>query len=542
MNKLYFGDNLNILRDHIPSESVDLIYLDPPFNSKRNYNVYLNTPKGHQSDAQITAFEDTWSWNEQAEAEYAEIVRGSNTDVSDLIQSFRRFLHESDMMAYLVMMTNRLLELHRVLKPTGSLYLHCDPTASHYLKIVLDNVFGADNFLGEIIWRRTSSHVSTIKWPRIHDVILSYSKNLPLCVFNPQKTSADENWIKREYRFEDERGRYMVDNLTAAGTTNGPSGQPWRGVDPKKVGAGRHWRYVPETLDKLDSEGRIYWPTKGVYPKLKQYLSESGGKSTGDLWDDIPVLGRTSAERLGYPTQKPVALLERIINASSNPGDVVLDPFCGCGTAVHASQKLGRQWIGIDITHLAIHLVEHRLKDAFQEIRTNKDYMVIGQPMDLDSAVDLFERDAFEFQYWACSLVNAQPYKGGRKGADGGIDGLLYFQDGKSNTNKVIVSVKGGKNVTRVMVADLKNTVEREKAAMGFLITLNDPTREAEKEAATAGHYVNPHDEQFPKIQILTVNALLNGAQPKYRDYTQGGATFKKAQKEVKGGNQQQLL
>lgn len=541
MNKLYFGDNINILRDHIPSESVDLIYLDPPFNSKRNYNVYLNTPKGHQSDAQITAFEDTWTWNDQTEVEYSEIMRQSNTDVADLIQALRKFLHESDMMAYLVMMTNRLLELHRVLKSTGSLYLHCDPTASHYLKIVLDNVFGASNFKNEIIWKRNYAHNSAKRYGANHDTILFYSKSNEY-IWNKIFHQYDEEYINKHFSHTDANGRrYKHENATGAGVTHGETGTDWRGKNPTTIG--RHWARTPDKLEELEKQGLIYWPTKkDGWPYIINYLDEMHGTPAQEIWDDINPINSQASERLGYPTQKPVALLERIINASSNPGDVVLDPFCGCGTAVHAAQKLGRQWIGIDITHLAIHLIERRLKEAFPELRPNKDYMVLGQPMDLDSALDLAERDKFEFQYWACSLVGAQPYKGGRKGADGGTDGIIYFQDGKANTNKIIVSVKGGGTVNRIMVADLKNTVEREKAAMGLFVTLAEPTKPMREEAASAGMYVNPHDEQFPKIQILTIESLLNGAQPKYRDYTQGAATFKKAQKERTLSNQPKLL
>jgi len=527
-NKLYYGDNLGVLRESIAADSVDLIYLDPPFNSQATYNVLFQSPAGQQSQAQIEAFEDTWHWNVHGEAAFDEVMRSGNTNAADLLRAMRSFLGDNDMMAYLAMMAVRLVELHRVLKPSGSLYLHCDPTASHYLKIVLDAIFGPAAFQGEIIWRRTAAHVSGKRWPRLHDVILNYAKDMDQVAFRLLRVPADPGWVAREYRFEDERGRYMVDNLTGAGTTAGPSGQPWRGVDPAQIGAGRHWRYHPDTLEKLDHEGRIYWPPKGKYPKLKQYLHESAGAAVGDLWMDIQVIGRTSAERLGYPTQKPLALLERIIQASSNEGDLILDPFCGCGTAVHAAQKLGRRWVGIDITHLAISLIERRLKDAFPGIT----FEVHGTPKDLEGARDLASRDKYQFQWWALSLIDAQPYAGKKKGADTGIDGLIYFRAEDKKTERVIVSVKGGENVGAIMVRDLKGVMDREKAPIGIFLTLAEPTRPMEKEAASAGFF-QQGDRQYPRLQIMTIAQALAGERPKI-PLVDAGAAFKRAAQETR--------
>ncbi len=553
MGKLFFGDNLYVLRDEIKNESVDLIYLDPPFNSKRDYNLLFKTPKGHDSDAQITAFEDTWHWGEQAEREFAEILHQSNTDVSEMIQSFRSFLKESDMMAYLVMMANRLLELHRVLKPKGSLYLHCDPTASHYLKIVLDTVFGAENYLNEIIWKRSGSHGGAKRWGPLHDTIFFYSKNSNI-TWNKVFEKYDESYLDNFYRFSDERGRYRLVTLTGAGTRTGDSGKPWRGVDPTT--AGRHWA-VPlgalqtiadkktiqksstqRKLDLLDSAGLIYWPLKGSVPQQKRYMDEAEGVSIQDVITDILPISSQAAERLGYPTQKPLALLERIIEASSNKGDVVLDPFCGCGTAVHAAQALGREWIGIDITHLAISLIEKRMRDAFPKIV----FEVHGTPMDFEGARNLAERDKYQFQWWACSLVNAQPYHGKKKGSDGGIDGLIFFQDDNSGVKKIIVSVKGSEHVSVTMVKDLIATVEREKAAVGLFVTLAEPTRPMTTEAVSARFYHSPNGD-VPKIQILTISDLLSGkAKPHYFDVSAGLHNFKKAKIEEKRADQGQLL
>lgn len=253
------------------------------------------------------------------------------------------------------------------------------------------------------------------------------------------------------------------------------------------------------------------------------------GLIVGSLWNDIQPISSQAGERLGYPTQKPLALLERIINASSNAGDVVLDPFCGCGTAVHAAQKLGRQWIGIDITHLAISLIEKRLRDAFPGI----EFEVEGTPKDLEGARNLAERDKYQFQWWACSLVNAQPYQGKKKGADSGIDGLIFFQDDNSEAKKIVVSVKGGENVSVAMVRDLVGVVERERAAMGLFITLAEKTRPMQTEAVSAGFYESPFYGQFPRVQILTIEGLLNGTErAQYPDLSRGAHTFKKAERE----------
>jgi adenine specific DNA methylase Mod len=528
-NHLYYGDNLQVLRNSIATESVDLVYLDPPFNSQANYNVLFKAPSGAKSEAQIEVFEDTWHWNDSAEIAFDEVIKSGSTDVAEMLRTMRSCLRENDMMAYLTMMAVRLLELKRVLKLTGSLYLHCDPTASHYLKILLDAIFGVENFRSEVIWKRSGSHNSaTSQYGPIHDCILFYARDLKKLMFNPPRVKADEGWIEREYRFSDDKGRYSLDNLTASGTRQGPSGMPWRGVDPATVGAGRHWRYHPDTLDELDKEGRIHWPKKGQFPKLKQYLDLSKGTAVGDVWTDIQLLGRTASERLGYPTQKPVSLLERILEASSNKGEIVLDPFCGCGTTIHAAQKLGRNWIGIDITHLAISLIEKRLHDAFPGVA----FEVHGTPRDIEGARELARRDKYQFQWWAVSLVDAVPYGGKKKGADTGIDGIIYFKPDGKTTEKAIVSVKGGDNVSVAMIRDLGHVVDREKAKIGVFISLAAPTAPMRTEAVKAGFYETPYGK-YPTIQILTIEELFSGKKPQmpWVDPT----TFKKAQQESRG-------
>lgn len=527
MNRLYYGDNLDVLRRYVPDASVDLVYLDPPFNSNANYIVLFAEKSGTRAAAQIKAFEDTWQWDESAAEAYRDVVEAGGSVAQALI-AFRTFLGDSDMLAYLAMMAPRLVELRRVLKPTGSMYLHCDPSASHYLKILLDAAFQPVNFQGEVIWRRTTAHSTSRSWACLHDTILCFARDIRQVLFHPPKIQADEGWIEREYRLEDERGRYALADLTAAGTREGPSGQPWRDVNPKSVGAGRHWRYLPETLDRLDAEGRIYWPPKGVYPKLKQYLADSSGKTVGDLWTDLQGIGRTSAERLGYPTQKPEALLERIIAASSNEGDVVLDPFCGCGTTIATAQKTNRRWIGIDITHLAIALIKKRLADAHGDA-VKDTYEVIGEPTSVDDAAALAASDPYQFQWWALSLVGARPAEQ-KKGMDRGIDGRIYFHDDTSgDTKSIILSVKAG-HLTPNFVRDLRGTIEREKAAIGVLITMGEPTREMRKEAATGEFYLSQWGSH-PRIQVLTVADLLSGKTISRPPDRQTGATFKKAPK-----------
>jgi DNA modification methylase len=523
-NHLYYGDNLTILREHIRDESIDLIYLDPPFNSQATYNVLFRAPTGERSQAQIEAFEDTWHWNQSAERAFDEVVQSGNMDAAEMLRALRDFLKENDVMAYLAMMAVRLLELRRVLKPTGSIYLHCDPTASHYLKLVLDAVFHPVNFRNEIIWKRTTAHSSAKKYAPIHDIILYYSQS-PQCLWNPPRIDYEEAYLDKYYRFDDGDGRlYWRDNLCAAGVRHGRSGVPWRGIDP--TAKGMHWKFTVENLEILDAEGRIYWPKNGTMPQYKRHRDELKGKAVTDIWDDINRINPVGGERLGYPTQKPVTLLERIIEASSNEGHIVLDPFCGCGTAIHAAQKLGRQWIGIDITHLAISLIEKRLNDAFPGI----EYDVHGTPKDLAGAQALANHDKYQFQWWAVSLVNAVPYGGKKRGADTGIDGLIYFKPDGKQTEKAIVSIKGGGSVSVPMIRDLAHVVDREQAKIGLFVTLAPPTSPMQVEATKAGFYDTAYHGKVPKIQILTIADLFQGKKPQipFIDPT----TFRRAQPE----------
>jgi site-specific DNA-methyltransferase (adenine-specific) len=529
MNTLYYGDNLDILREHLADKSVDLVYLDPPFNSKRDYNLLFKSPKGQQSEAQITAFEDSWHWGEQAEREFDELLHQANTDVAQLMKALRGFLGENDMMAYLTMMANRLLELHRVLKPTGSLYLHCDPTASHYLKIVLDGVFGKGNMRNEVIWRRTSSHNDPKRFGTIHDTIFYYVKEVGKATWNPQHIEYTEEYMEKYFKYRDPDGRrYWANTLTAPGPRPNLE-YPWKGILPPK---GRCWSMEKEKLEEMDRQGRIHYSGTG-FPLRKYYLDEMKGAPVQDMWTDIDRVGSFGSgnvEKLGYPTQKPLALLKRIILASSNEGDVVLDPFCGCGTATHASEKLKRQWIGIDITHLAISLIEKRLKDAFGN---SCKFKVEGTPEDPASAADLAARDKYQFQWWAVSLVEAQPFQGKKKGADGGIDGLKYFYDVRdTDARSIVVSVKGG-NLKADDVRALNHVREREKADIAILISLQEPSRGMKADAAAAGFFAAESGKKYPRIQLLTIEGLLSGVQrAEHPDHVKH-ATFKRAKKET---------
>ncbi|MHB8123755.1 MAG: DNA methyltransferase [Desulfuromonadaceae bacterium] len=537
-NLLYYGDNLDILRRYVKDETVDLVYLDPPFNSNTNYNVLFAEKDGSKAASQIQAFSDTWTWNQESESIFAEIVTAGGK-VSDCLQAFRTFLGECDMLAYLVMMAPRLVELRRVMKPTGSIYLHCDPAASHYLKMLMDAVFGPENFRTEIVWKRTTAHSDNkqgrCQHGRLHDVLLFYTKG-NRWTWNQLFTPYDDAYVDSKYRSaEPETGRrFMLDNIT------GPGGAAKGNPQYEVMGVTRFWRYSREKMDELIRQGRIVQPSPGAVPRYKRYLDEMPGLPLQDVWTDIDPINSQAQERLGYPTQKPQALLDRIISASSNPGDIVLDPFCGCGTTIAAAQALGRPWIGIDITHLAISLIKTRLKDSFGD---SASFKVLGEPVSVPDAERLAESDPYQFQWWALGLVGARPVEQ-KKGADKGIDGRIIFQGDKPGSfESVILSVKAGKTGS-AHVRDLKGVLEREKAAIGVLITMQEPTAPMKTEAATAGFYESPlWGKKYPKIQLFTVAELLDGKKIEMPPIREVGATFKKAPKVTeKKGEQQQLL
>lgn len=446
------------------------------------------------------------------------------------MQAFRTFLGDSDMLAYLAMMAPRLSERRRVLKPTGSIYLHCDTTASHYLKMLMDAVFGPENFKNEISWRRTTTKgdykQGATNWPRIRDVILYFSKtDTPKFAQPFAPYSADYVGVK--YRYRDPDGRiYRLDNLAAPGA--GSRGHPTY----EFMGVTRYWRYNREKMESLLAIGRIVQTKPGTVPQYKRYLDEMPGIAIGDTWEDIDPINAMAQERLGYPTQKPEALLERIITAATAEGDVVLDPFCGCGTTIAAAQKLRRGWIGIDITHLAITLIRSRLTDTFGG---TVPYEVIGEPVSIPDAAKLAVDDPYQFQWWALGLVGARPVEQ-KKGADKGIDGRIYFHAGEAKTRQIILSVKAGKLHANYL-RDLRGVIDREEADIGVLISMDEPTGPMRKEAASAGFYTSPWGKHA-RLQLLTIEDMLTGKGID-RPPAQTSATFKKAPKaKAKTGKQ----
>lgn len=479
-NTLYYGDNLRVLREHIADNSIDLIYLDPPFQSGRNYNVLFEEKNGTKSSAQINAFEDTWHWNEEAEKTYQEIIESKRCPAKliELVEGFRKFLGNNDMMAYLVMMAIRLVELHRVLKDTGSIYLHCDTTASHYLKLIMDSIFGINNFQNEIIWYYRGGGVSKKRLGKRHDTIFFYTKG-DKWMFNPDEIRTP---------------------------------------------------YSEESLERLKYKARAFRGDK-VYDT---YEANPKGKYPDDVWEMQPIMP-SAKERLGYPTQKPEALLERIIKASSKEKDIVLDPFCGCGTTVAVAQRLKRRWLGIDITHLSTGLIKRRLSDTYG---ATVKYKEIGFPEDYSGAKELAEQDKYQFQWWVlfgliCGRAAGEEKQ---KGADRGIDGYIYFYDNiraDRQLRKIIIQIKGG-HIGPSQIRDLKGVLDREKAQIGAFITLEKPTREMIREAASSGFYKDPMGKKYPRLQILTIEDLLKGEKIEYPSIRED-VTLKKAQRYVEG-------
>ena len=523
INKLYYGDNLDILRKHIADDSVDLIYLDPPFNSKANYNILFKSPSGSESASQIDAFDDTWQWDDTISGMAVRDVKKSGyNDVADMLESMLGFLGKNDMTAYLAMMAVRLIELHRVLKPTGSLYLHCDTTASHYLKLLLDAVFSPKYFGNEITWKRSQpkGHAKR-NFANSRDIIFRYTKS-DTFAFNPVYKPLDQSYIDKFYRFKDDDGRlYRLGDLTNP-NKNRPN------LTYEFLGVHRVWRWTRERMQEAYDAGLVIQSKAGAVPCYKRYLDQSKGAMITDNWDDIEHLHGANHESLGYPTQKPVALLERILQTSSNKGDVVLDPFCGCGTTTHAAQKLGRKWIGIDITPIAINLIETRLFDAFGK---KAKFDVLGLPKDIDGARKLFDDDTTTkkiFEKWACSQIKAYPQNQGKKGADGGIDGFFWF--GKEDEHKAIVSVKGGKNVGVAMVRDLDAVVTEQNAAIGIFLTLTPPTEPMIVWAKKAGVFKDKNLEKtVPRIQIITIEDALKDKENAVKLPIGRGITYKQA-------------
>jgi DNA modification methylase len=509
VNKLYFGDNLDWLTK-MDAASVDLVYLDPPFNSKAAYNLLYKSPDGEAAQAQYQAFVDSWRWGLSTDAAMATVI-ASGSPAAGILTALNNYMQKSDLMAYLVMMAARLIELRRVLKPSGSLFLHCDASASHYLKIIMDEVFDG-NFRNEIVWKRsTGKSLMTRRLPTNHDVILFYSGEentwnedqafMPYDPTNlPDKTAAKYCHIEPDGR------RYQLDNLI-----NPNPDRP--NLTYEFLGVTRVWRWTRDRMQAAYEQGLVIQPGPGRVPRFKRYLDEQRGLPLDDVWTDIPPLNSQAQERLHYPTQKPLALLDRIIQLASKPGDVVLDPFAGCGTAIESAQRLGRRWIGIDVTVLAIDVVERRLNRM--GLRRGLDYKVDGIPLDLDGAHRLFDSEPLhhDFQLWALTLVDGQPRDGGKKGADKGVDGLIFYAEDARTTGQAIVSVKGGANIHAQHVLELVGAMNNHRAKLGVLITLHKPTSAMIRAAREAGS-IEVGGKLRSRVQICTVEQLLSGKKP----------------------------
>ncbi len=509
-NAFYFGDNLNILREYIPDESVDLIYLDPPFNSNANYNLLFRSPdKKKWSDAQITTFEDTWAWGEAAEEtfEFLEMQPGR---AGEVLSALRRILGETDMLAYLTMMAARLVELDRVLKATGSIYLHCDPTASHYLKVLLDAIIGASQFQNEIVWQRTASKaLMKRRLPNNHDLLLAYRKSdgatwNESAIYQPYDEDNLPEKTAEKYSLRDENGRrYQLTSLL-----NPNKDRP--NLTYEFLGVKRVWRWTQERMEKAYADGRVIQTAPGRVPRFKRYLDEQDGIPLSDVWTDIPPLNSQAQERLGYPTQKPLALMERIIAMSSNEGDVVLDPFCGCGTTLHAAHSMKRNWIGIDVAVQAMRVVQDRLVNQFPSI----DFGVFGIPKSADAARFLADKHPFKFEEWAVAAIGGM--HSGKFRGDKGVDGTFFWLAEKDEKSRGLISVKGGRKLNPGMIRDLAGTLGRERRenhdpnAIAVFICAHKPSKGMLEEARKAGH-VETFIGRVPAIQILTVDDIFEG-------------------------------
>ncbi|HEY3780201.1 MAG TPA: site-specific DNA-methyltransferase [Fimbriimonadaceae bacterium] len=538
INELHYGDNLRVLREKIPDEIADLIYLDPPFNSSRNFNLLFKQVHGDASPAQIMAFEDTWTWSPLLYEDFR--LENKNAKLFPLIAALYDVLGPSEMMAYVLMMAPRLLELHKKLKPTGTLFLHCDPVASHYLKIILDVIFGPENFRNEVIWKRTTAHGDAKQgskhFGRIHDTIFRYTKT-DQAKWNQLFTEYEQSYVDTYYKYLDEEGeRYWRDNLTAAkaggdtkygwrikaevGTTNWVADLDEEHMSPKDdyvylevfPPANRYWAYSRKKMLEMAAEGLIVYSSTGT-PMFKRLLRNMKGRPVQDIWDDIRGLGglgSNAKERRGYPTQKPLALLERIISASTDAEDVVLDPFCGCGTAIVAAERMDRKWIGIDITYLAISEVVYRLNSEKVEGKPLV-FKQIGTPTDALGAAKLFEQTKPQnhkpFEQFCVSLV-AGEYRE-KMGADRGIDGLIHLWDFQGKLNKIVIQVKGGNGLTLSSVRDFASVIKDNDAVMGLMISMKEPTSEMRLVSEQQGFADWPSQRKYPKLQIRTVKQLL---------------------------------
>ena len=532
-NALYYGDCLDWMREW-PDESVDLIYLDPPFNSNAQYNILFG--QGNGTPAQVRGFTDTWRWDAAAADRMTTFENAVSHPLHDAAVAFKRLLGPSGMLAYLTYMGERLSEARRLLKPTGSIYLHCDDTASHYLKVLMDSIFGVRHFRNDIAWRRATSHNDSSRFGRILDQILFYAKTEhPYWAGAENVASKTEEELRKAYPSMDEHGYYRSDNLTGASASTGESGLSWRGYDVSTLG--RHWsvpktgsyaeyierNFIPgyrgiedihERLDALDEAGLIYHPRTGKWPGLKRYADADLGNPPQNLI--LEPIGftnysaRRGGEYLGYPTQKRVGLLENLIPVACPRDGIVLDPFCGCGTTVIAAHNLERRWIGIDISATAIDLIqEHRFKPLGIEAET------YGIPRDLASARKLATDRPSDFEAWAVTRIPGMAPNERRRG-DRGIDGRGNMLETSIDTTSrlVLAQVRGSRNFQLGGFRDFLHVVERENAAFGVYITVDGVESGQARAEARAKGTISVGASAFPRIQLWSIRDFFEGRWP----------------------------
>lgn len=549
MNHLYYGDNLTRMQQ-MKKHSVDLIYLDPPFNSKQNYNLIYKNLTGKPVPDQAEAFCDTWEMDPQKEeiAKAMPVLMREHGIADYYVEFWRLWINalrhtQPHLLAYLVYMVQRLIHMKSILRPTGSIYLHCDPTAAHYIKVMMDGIFGHNNFQSEIIWKRTSAHSGAKRYGPVHDTILFYTAG-PKFTWNTVYGEYDQTYVDAFFTHMDEDGRrWQRTDLTGPGERKGDSGLPWRDYNPTE--RGRHWqppsyfydkyeRLTGESLagydlitrlEKMDEQGLIHWPKKaGGMPRGKRYLEDSPGVPLQDVWTDIKPIHNMAAERMGYPTQKPIALLDRILQSSTNRGDVVFDPFCGCGTTIYSAVRNDRKWIGCDIAILSIKLIREMLTSDEFRLVEDVHFDVNGIPVSVEQAEDLFKRDPFQFEHWLVERVGGFPTK---KTADKGIDGRMYFET-REGLKAMVLSVKGGV-IRPTDVRDLRGVLEREyDTAMAGFLTLRQPSKAMLEEAAAAGQYEYA-GIMYDRIQMLTVKDILEDKR-EFRTPTKLGSRLVTAQ------------
>lgn len=508
MNKLWYGDNLTIMQG-MKKHSVDLIYLDPPFKSDANYNLLYKNMTGKPVPEQAEAFFDTWELD-AAKLEVARtmpiLMREHGVD-DQYVEFWRIWMQalrntQPELLAYLIYMVQRLLYMKSILRPTGSIYLHCDPSASHYIKVMMDGIFGHKNFRNEIIWKRANAHNDPRGYGRVSDTILFYTAGSKF-TWNTQHTPYREEYYESHFK-KDEDGRWF--RTVPLDAPKHGDGSPnllyeWKGKLPAPS---RTWAIKRETMEEYEANGLLRYTRTGT-PTLVKYADEMKGVPLQNIWTDIPPVNPQAKERLGYPTQKPIALLKRIIQSSSNKGDIIFDPFCGCGTTIYAAHETERNWIGCDIAILSIKLVREVLAERYRLVEGSH-FEVDGIPVSVEQAKELFKRDPFQFQHWVVERIGGFPMQ--KKVADRGIDGRLYFE-ARGSLGEMILSVKGGK-LRPTDVRDLRGVMEREGSPMGGFLSLQEPTKAMRTEAASAGMY-EYGGVQYPRLQLLTVSDILEG-------------------------------